>query len=247
MAKESGLASGLYVSGYDLSGDVVAVDTIGGGPNLLDGCTGISMSAMERIGGLLSGSLTCTSWFNPSAAGAHDRFSNLPTVDQLTSYKHTTILGAPSADVIAKQVNYDGSRGDDGSLTFEVEALSSAGKPLEWGTQMTAGKRTDSTATAGTAVDFGASSAFGLAAYLHVFAFTGTSVTAKIQESSDNSGDAYADVVGGAFVAATAIGFQRIQTATNLAVERYLKVTTTGTFSNAVFSVSVVRYLTAPS
>jgi len=202
---------------------------------------------MERIGGIKSGTLGCTSWFNPSAGAAHDRLSNLPTVDQLVSYKRSTVLGAPSADLLAKQVNYDAERGDDGDLTFEVEAQSSAGYPLEWGVQLTAGKRTDTSASNGTGVDFGASSAFGIAAYLHVFSFTGTSVTVKIQESSDNAvGDPYADVVGAAFTAATGITFQRIQTATNLTVERWLRLVTTGTFTSAVFSVAVVRYLTAP-
>jgi hypothetical protein len=233
------------VSGYDLSGDVTAIDTIAGGPDPRE-CTAINKSAMERIGGRKSGTLACTSWFDSAAGAAHDQLSNLPTTDQLVSAKITTTLGAPSVDVLAKQVNYDGTRSDDGDLTFEVEALSSAGYPLEWGRQLTAGKRTDSAAANGTGVDFAASSAFGISAYLHVFAFTGTSVTVKLQESSDNAvGDPYADVVGGGFTAATAITFQRIQTATNLTVERWLRVVTTGTFSNAVFAVSVCRYLTA--
>jgi hypothetical protein len=75
-----------------------------------------------------------------------------------------------------------------------------------------------------------------------VFAFTGTSVTVKLQESSnDGAGDAYADVVGGSFTAATGVTSQRIATAGNLAVERWLRVVTTGTFSNAVFAVNICR------
>lgn len=242
MAKQGGLGDNLYVSGYDLSGAITALGSIAGGPDPRE-CTAINKSGMERIGGIRSGTIAATSWFDPAAAAAHDRFSNLPTTDQLVSYKHTTVLGAPSAELLAKQVNYDGTRSDDGDLTFETEALSSAGYPLEWGVQLTAGKRTDGAAANGTGVDFGASSAFGISAYLHVFAFTGTSVTVKIQESSDNAvGDAYADVVGAAFTAATGITFQRVQTATGLTVERWLRVVTTGVFSNAVFSVSVVRY-----
>lgn len=246
MAKESGLGDNFYVSGYDVSGDVTAIDTISGGPSLLEN-TGINKFGMERVGGVLESQMACTSWFNPTANQAHDRLSNLPVTDILASYRHTTTLGAAAADLLAKQINYDMSRGDDGSLTFEVEAQGSAGVPLEWGVQLTAGKRTDSAATNGTGIDFTTSSAFGLAAYLHVFAFTGTSVTVKIQESSDNAvGDPYADVVGGAFTAATGITFQRIATATPLTVERWLRVVTTGTFTNAMFSCTVVRYLTAP-
>ena len=82
--------------------------------------------------------------------------------------------------------------------------------------QLTAGKRTDTTATNGASWDSAivGGTALGLVAYLHVFAFTGTSVTVAIQESSDDAvGDPYAAVVGGAFAAASAVGAQRIQTA----------------------------------
>jgi hypothetical protein len=48
-------------------------------------------------------------------------------------------------------------------------------------------------------------------------------------------------VTGGGFTAATGVGAQRIQTARGQTVERYLRVVTTGTFSNAVFAVSVAR------
>src|SRR6266540_1571321 len=100
----------------------------------------------------------------------------------------------------------------------------------------------DKSAYNGTGVDAGASSAFGLQAYLQVFAFTGTSVTVKLQESSDNAvGDPYADVVGGAFTAATGITSQRIETTRSLTVKRYLRVVTTGVFSNAVFAVMVAK------
>lgn len=245
MAKQGGMSDALYVSGYDLSGQVTAVDNIGGGPDPRE-CTSIVKSGMERIGGRRSGTISCTSWFDPASGAAHDRLSNLPTTDQLVSYRRGTVLGSPSADMLAKQVGYEGSRSEDGDLTFEVEALSSAGFPLEWGRQLTAGKRTDGSAVNGTGVDFVASSAFGLSAYLHVFAFTGTSATVKIQESSDNGvGDAYVDVVGGGFTAVAGVTFQRIQTANNLAVERWLRTVTTGVFTNLVFAVSVCRHSVA--
>jgi hypothetical protein len=69
----------------------------------------------------------------------------------------------------------------------------------------------------------------------------------KLQESSDNAGDTYADVVGGSFGAQSAIGASRIQTSPTLAVERYLKVVTTGTFSSCQFLVAVTRNDTAPA
>jgi hypothetical protein len=246
MAKTSGLGDNLYVAGYDLSGDIGSLSSISGSVSPLV-VTGIDKSAYERIGGRRDGSMSFMAYFNPTAlTGEHARLSTLPTADVIVSYFRGTALGGASANIVAKQVNYDPTRADDGSFTFAVEAQAN-GYGLEWGTSMTAGMRTDTTATNGTSVDFGTgSTAFGLQAYLHVFAFTGTSVTVKLQESSDNgAGDAFADVTGGGFTAATAITSQRIATAAGQTVERYLRVVTTGTFSSAVFAVSVNRNDTA--
>ncbi|MFD9256927.1 hypothetical protein [Streptomyces sp. NPDC059538] len=246
MSKQSGLGDALYIAGYDLSGDIGSV-TVGGGPSLLE-VTGIDKSAFERIGGVRDGRLDYTAFFNPAVGKAHPRLSALPTGDVILSYFRGTALGGASANLVAKQLNYDGTRADDGAFTFSGQNQGN-GYGLEWGTSLTAGKRTDTTATNGTSVDFGTgSTAFGLQAYLHVFAFTGTSVTVKLQESSDNgAGDAWADVVGGGFTAATGVTSQRIATASNLTVERYLRVVTTGTFTNAVFAVSVNRNEVATS
>lgn len=244
MAKQSGLGDNLYVAGYDLSGDIGSLDTISGGFDTIDD-TAIDKYGMERLMGIRSGEIKYTAFFNDAIGQSHPRLKLLPTADQITTYCRGTTLGKPAASLNAKQINYDGKRTNKGELTFEIDAQSNT-TSLEWCTQLTAGKRTDGSASNGTGVDFSASSAFGIAAYLHVFAFTGTSVTVKIQESSDDAvGDAYADVVGGAFTAATGVTSQRIQTATNLSVERWLRVVTTGVFSNAIFSVSVCRYLTA--
>lgn len=240
MAKQAGMGDRLFVAGVDLSGDIGSLGRIGGGPAAMD-VTAIDKEAMERLGGLRDGAVEFNSYFNPSLGQAHKTLGALPTADVLVSYFRGIALGGPSANLVAKQVNYDGTRNADGSLSFAVQAQANA-FGLEWGTNLTAGKRSDGSASSGTAVDFGASTLFGLQAYLHVFAFTGTSVTVKIQESSDNGGaDPWADVVGGAFTAATGVTSQRIATAPNLTVERYLRVTTSGTFSSALFAVSVVK------
>lgn len=241
MSKQSGLGDNLYIAGYDLSGDISALPNIGGGPAVQD-VTGIDKSAMQRIGLLRDGRMQMATFFNPAVGQAHPRLASLPTTDVILSYFRGTTAGGQSACMVAKQANYDGTRADSGEFTFTVEALAN-GYGLEWCRSMTAGKRTDTTATNGSSVDFTTgSTTFGLQAYLHVFAFTGTSVTVKLQESSDNGvGDAFADVTGGAFTAATGITSQRIATSSSQTVERYLRVVTTGTFTNAIFAVSVNR------
>lgn len=235
MTKQSGLGDNLYIAGYDLSGDTGSIGNASGGLSPLE-VTGINKSAYERIGGLRDGRLEWSSWFNKAAGQAHPRLSLLPASDVIMTYCRGTALGSPAMSLVAKQTNYDGSRGNDGAFTFSVSALSNLWGS-EWGKLLTAGKRTDTTATNGTGVDMiGAAGANGLQAWLHVFAFTGTSATVKLQSSSDNGvGDAFADVAGAAFTAATGITSERI--AITGAVERYLRVVTTGTFTNLVFAV----------
>jgi hypothetical protein len=248
VAKTSGLGDRIFVAGYNLSGDINAVDKISGGPAALD-FTGIDKSAMERLGGLRDGGIDATSFFNPGSDQAHDRFSALPTTDQIVTYCRGTTLGNAAASCVSKQIGYDGKRGNDGSFTLSVSAQAN-GYGVEWGDQLTAGIRTDTTATDGASVDYGATIAttsFGLQMYVHLFAFTGTSVTITIESSTDDAvGDAFATVTGATTGALTAVGATRVATATNIDVERYLRVATTGTFSDAQFSVQVVRNLAAP-
>lgn len=248
MAKQSGLGDGFWYAGYDVSGDINSLGRIGGGPAALD-LTDITQSAFDRDGGTRDGSLEWTSYFNPATDRAHDRFSALPTADQVATYLRGTSLGSPAACLVGKQVNYDGGRANDGGFLFNLQAVAN-GFGLEWGRQLTAGKRTDTGAANGTGVDYsGAAGTFGLQAWLHVFSFTGTDATVKIQQSSDNgAGDAFADVTGGGFTQVTSgPTSERIQTARDQAVERYLRVvtTTSGGFSSLVFGVVVTVNATA--
>ena len=239
MTKQSGLGDNLYVAGYDLSGDIGSLENIRGGIAMLD-VTGIDKSAIERIGGQRDGTIDYTAFFDQQAGQAHPRLKLLPTTDQIMIYCRGTLLGSPAACLNAKQLNYDPQRTSDGALTFKVSAQGS-GYGLEWGAQLTAGKRTDSTATSPvTGVDFTTvSTAFGWQAYLQVLAFTGTSVTVTLQDSTDNS--AFTNLTGAAFTAATGITTQRLEGGRTATVRRYLRAITTGTFSNAVFSVMFVR------
>lgn len=243
MAKETGLGDQLFIGGYDIGADISAIGTLSTPRETLP-CTGITKYANERLFGKRDGNVEFTSYFNTAAAQEHIALKGLPTTDVHVMYLHGTTLGNESVGVVGKQLNYDPTRGDDGSLTFGVNVQANA-YGLDWLTQLTAGKRTDTTATNGTGVDFGTGSlSFGFQAYLQVFSFTGTSVTIKLQESSDNGvGDAWADVSGGAFtVVSAAPTAERIQSVSDtLTVERYLRVVTTGTFSNVVFAVGVCR------
>lgn len=246
MAKATGLGAALYVSGTDLSGDIGSLSRIAGGPNLLP-ITGIDKSAMERIGGNRDGGIEFQAWFNVAANQAHPKLSTLPTADRIVTYLHrTTTIGDSSASVLAKQINYDPTRATDGSLIIDVQALANA-YGLEWGDMLTTGKRTDSAATNGATLDYGATigqTLFGAQAYLHVFAFTGTDATVIIEDSTTD----FVGVTLLTFTEVSALGgannSERIETASRTeTVDRYVRVitTTSGGFTNLEFAVEFVK------
>ncbi len=243
MAKQPGLGDNLYVAGRDVSGDITQLGNIGGGVAPLE-CTGINKSAFERIGGIRDGSIQATAWWNPENTPVDDSehavFSALPTTDVMLTYCRGTLQGNAAANLVAKQINYDGSRSADGSFTFTIDSQAN-GYGIDWGNLLTAGKRTDTTATSpATGLDLTTvTTAFGWQAYLQVMAFTGTSVTVTLQDSADNA--AFANLTGGAFIAVTAVGTQRLEGGRTATVRRYVRAITTGTFSNAMFAVAFTR------
>lgn len=240
MSKESGLGANFYLDGVDLSGDTNQLTKISRSLAALD-FTGIDKFAFERLPGKLDGGIDWESFFNPT--NAHPVLSTLTRNDRIVSYVHkASVLGTPVANLVAKQMSYDPTRPADGRVTAKVSTLANA-YWLDWSRSCTIGKQTLAVAGNTTGVDFqiqGAPASFGAQFYLHVFAFTGTSATLTMQGSSDNAvGDPYAAITGGAFtVVNTSPQSQRIQTARNQAMERYVRVAITGTFTNLVFAVS---------
>ncbi len=244
MSKESGLGAALYVSGYDLSGDIGEVSGINGG-NTPFVVTGIDKSGVERIGGQKDGGMTFSAFFNKASTQAHPTLKTLPTADRIVTYYHrTTAIGDEAASLIGKQIDYDPTRAQDGSLTFTTQALAN-GYGLEWGESLTIGKRTDTGATTGGTLDYGVTigqTLFGAQAYLHVFAFTGANATIKIEDSTSD----FSAVTLLTFTEVSVLGgsntAERIETASRTeTVDRYVRVTTTGTFSELIFAVQITK------
>ena len=254
MAKQNGLGMRMAVGGYDLSGDIMTIGRIGGGPASPLSSTDITQSGQSRFcsalaadgiaSGMYEGAIEATAFFNPAVDRAHQVFSALPLTSALVTVAMGAAAGVPTANLLAKQVGYEPQRGADGSLSMTVAATESDGVPLEWDVALTSWGQSVTGAGNLTSVDLGTASpgAFGAVIHVQTFSFTGTSVTFKIQESSDNAaGDAFADVVGGAFTAISAAhGAQRVETGA-INVERYLRVVASGTFSAWTGSISVHR------
>lgn len=81
--------------------------------------------------------------------------------------------------------------------------------------------------------------AFGFQAFLHVASFTGSSAVVKLQDSADNT--TFTDIASGAFTAVTSTTpqAQRIAVGGTAAVRRYVRASTTGTFSSVSFWVQL--------
>lgn len=242
MAKRNGLGELLLAGGYSLGNDIQSYQ-YGGGTALMD-VTGIDKSAHERIGGRGDARMSAVAFFNDAIGQEHPVFKALPSTDFQMVIAHGQTLGQPSAALQGKLLDYAGTRAADGMLTFNVNNLPN-GYSLFVGESLTAGIRNDgSTATNGTAIDFGSvSTLFGLTAWCQVPALTSGSPTIKLQDSADNS--VFADITGATFGVVALNGTYLVQTAANATVRRYVRVISTGTFAGLQFYAGFMRHLTA--
>lgn len=253
MAKSSGLGNNLFVDQFELGGDVGRIDSISC-PLIVQEVPGIKQYAQERIGLKHDGAINYNAYFNPDdtagAEGAHVVLSALPTTDRIqTVWLGTGAAGDPAATIVSKQIGYDANREDSGAFTFGVNGQAN-GYGLDWGVLLDDSPRTDTTATSpSTGLDLGASPtsySFGWTAYVHLLAFSGTSVTFTLADSANNS--AFTNLAGGAFTAMTDVGTARLASSSATAtVRRYVRVSTSGTFTNAKFLINFVRYEVAAS
>ena len=104
MAKKSGLGDNIFVHGYDLSGDVGAVDKISGSKKVTD-ITGINSSAVERLALQGDGEISFSAWFNSAADQEHAALKGLPTGDRQVTYCPGTTAGDTASMLTAKQIN----------------------------------------------------------------------------------------------------------------------------------------------
>ena len=237
MAKSAGLAQQIFVQGYDLSGDVSAINNASSPRGVLD-VPGINASAMDRVMPRTDGAINYNSWFNDAALAEHVILSSLPTTDSLVLWALGGSRGDTAAMLVSKQLDYALSKGADGSLAATVDAQGN-GEPLEWGVMLTAGKITHSSATAsgsGTSYDQGAATSSGAVGMLHIMDINSGSPTIAIQDSANNS--SFTSIIGFSTVADGAEPkAERVSMTGN--VRRYISVVSTGTFSNCVFAVAI--------
>lgn len=242
MAKQPGMGDRFFVGGYNISGDINSLGEVGGGPATID-VPDITQDAQDRLGTLLNGRMNVTTYFNPATARAHEVLGALPLTARHGMYLRGTGVGSPGACMVGKQINYDPTRGQDGSILINVALQNCEGFPLEWGEQLTAGERTDTAGTNGASLDGSAATTFGAQFYLQMTNVVGTSCTITIEDSADNS--SWLALSGAAFSAVNAGSVSEQRLAVTGTVRRYLRAVSSGTFSSASFVVVGIRNLTA--
>jgi hypothetical protein len=252
--KTSGLGDQLYVGGYDLSGDVGAVQSLVS-TYAEWVVTGLDKSAEERQLLLADGEIGFANYYDPVSPGLHAILNTLPDTDALVSYFRGQTLGAVTASIMGKQLNYGLSRGADGSLLGQNIVVKSNGYALEYGYALTPGKYTSVVAEElpglnGNLNGYPSDPASNdpTIFYLHVFTMTGVAgddVTVRIQHSDDDAlGDPYTTLIDFTNVdIATVPTAQRI-TKTVTHAKQWLRVKTL-TVSNyptgVIFAVAAIR------
>lgn len=241
MAKSSGLNVRLYVDGNDLSGDANSLGAVGYANELYD-VTTLDSSATARLLGKVDGTMSVNGYFDNAAGKIHavltGNSGKMPTADVNVLVPLGSAVGDPVYGLVAKEAEYNTDRTDSGPITV-TSSFASNGYGPEFGVMLTAFSDTHSSAGSGTVVDGGASSSGGGVGFLQVFSLASGSVTVKVEEST-SSGGSYTAVTTFSTVAAAAAPTSE-RTVMTGTVQRYLKVTTTGTFSNAVIAVGFAR------
>jgi len=241
MAKTNGLNCRLYVEGYDLSGDANSFSGGGYINELLD-VTTLDVSARKRIIGSVDSEMSFDAWFDNAASHQHAVWSSnsgkLPTADQDILIPMGSAVGDQFVGLVAKEGAYNVAR-SGGSAISANATFSANGSAAEFGEMLTAFDDTHSSASSGTVVDSGASSSNGGSGYLQLLSLDSGSVTVNLQEST-SSGGSYSNFMTFSTVAAAAAPSAERLTNEGT-VQRYIKVTTTGTFSNAKIVVGFSR------
>ena len=246
MAKQSGLGQSLYIGGYDLSGDVGSIDEASCPVNALD-VTSINRSGVERILGRRDGQLSFTTFFNPATDAEHDALKGLPTADVLVLWLFGSTRGDVCGALSAKQIDYNPTLGADGSLTFKVQMLGAIGSFLEYGEVLVAKTTHASNGEDETGIDFGSQTTVGAVGFLQHFGAADPIPTGTIEYDIEDSSDS-SNGVDGSW--ANLLAFSDVATpwaeiaervAVNGNVERWVRASTNGTFTNADFAMGFRR------
>ena len=234
MAKTNGLGVRIYANGHDLNTDVNALSGIGQTQTLLE-CTGLAKSAIQRLVGLRDAIISVNGYFDNATGMSHDAFESI-SADSEVIVTMGTSRGDDAGGMVADQGSYNIGRAEGTAITTTVEFSTSNGKGLNWGVALTDGpEQTDSAAANSAAVDNTSSTSDGAIGIVTVESVASGTADIKVQHSADDI--TYADLL--TFTGATGRTSESIS-ATGT-VNRYVRVASTGTFTDLVFVMQFAR------
>lgn len=187
------------------------------------------------IAGIETANLDLSGLFDGGTDAVDEELANafsVTTATPLTVFQNGTTAGEPCVVLNSKIQNYT----IDSSVSDAV-AVSSSFIGDNFGRGLSLYALTNTSATANTtAVDFGSSTSFGGQAFLHCTAHSSADIDVKIQSSADNS--SFADVSGMSFTNISGTTSERIASANNITVNRYVRLAITVNSGSATFQVS---------
>jgi hypothetical protein len=202
--------------------------------------TAFGDSFKSYIPGLHDGTISLSGMWDPAAGATDATLHGLLGVDTtlVSILCEGATVGTRAKICKSSAASYDISTPVGDVVTAAAEFPADGGV---WGGDvLLAGTAVTSTGT-GTSVDNGAATTEGWVANLHITAIAGTpTVTYKIADSADDL--SFADVTGGGFTAATAIGSEQIGSLTGT-VRRYARAawTVTGSTSMTAYIILARR------
>ena len=189
MAKQSGVGSALWFGAYDLSGDIGAVNTISTSRGVFD-TTAIDKAAQERILGRRDGSLSFTAFWNHAAGALQPRPQPAAADGRAGHRRHRAVAGRRQSCRLAH-------RQADGLCAVLRQPTARSPRPsrhrptaTRWSgaSSSPSGKQTFASGDInGDSIDGGGATAFGMAAYLHVFSLTSGDPVITITDSANDS------------------------------------------------------------
>ena len=242
MTKSVGFPQRFYIGGYDLSSTIGNYDSAC--PRGQVDMTPVNASGHVRALTHADGSITLHPFFDDGTGMTHDALKGLPTSNVGVMVPTSTTRGDPVGVIEGKQVNYDWSRPSDASLVGTVQVIGD-GVPMIWDAILLVAKTTHASASDETGyLDPGeAQTAYGAVGYLQHFEADSGTVEYDLEDSSDSTdGD---DGNWANLLAFNDVATPWAQIAERIevtgAVEKYVRASTNGTFSNADFAMAFRR------
>lgn len=243
MAVSTAIGGRAFLDEYDLS------DTTSHLPNMQFDIgqlnkTTIMHGGMARIDALRDGRLATVNHFDTDTGKSHDALADFPAsrADRLLTWCHRPVLGGAALSCWGQQESLAYRVEQNGDLLLDAAVLGNR-YGVELGRLLTTGLQSSTGAEALDGFDTGSGTDTDLGAqfYLHVSAFTGTSVTVVIQDSDDDGDvDPYADIGGAVFTTVTGPTFERIQTGRTENIKEWLRVDLDGTYTALTLAVVAV-------